>query len=250
MPRLLDENMVVSAIGNNFKFSAIKTEHLGASEYTLVNIAVDTTGSVYGFEKDLRNCLISAVESCSKSQRSDNLLVRVVVFNTALLDNGIVELHGFKPLSEIVTDDYPEFTPGGGTNLFDTAYSIVESSHEYAKQLTKDDFPNNIINIVITDGDDSGYGLGVGAVKKAIEDLVKSEDTESCINILVGVNDVKCQAYLDKFSKDGGFDHYIPTGDVTPAKLAKLAQFISQSISSQSQSLGSGGPSQQIAATI
>ena len=42
----------------------------------------------------------------------------------------------------------------------------------------------------------------------------------------------------------------IDAGDATPAKLAKLAVFISTSISSQSQHLGTGGPSQQIAATI
>lgn len=250
MPRLLDENMVITGIGNNFKFSAIKTEHLGASEYTLVNIGVDTTGSVSGFEKDLKSCLIAAVESCRKSPRADNLLIRVFTFNSSLSDSGIQELHGFKPLSEIDSKDYQDFQPGGMTNLYDAAYAMIGSSHEYAKQLTKDDFPNNVINIAITDGADNASTMNVGAVKKAIADLVKSEDTESCVNILVGVNDTSCQSYLDKFKNEGGFDNYIPTGDVTPTKLAKLANFISQSISSQSQSLGTGGPSKTIAAII
>ena len=44
--------------------------------------------------------------------------------------------------------------------------------------------------------------------------------------------------------------HHIDVGDATPRKLAKLAAFVSQSISSQSQALGTGGPSQNIAATI
>ncbi len=250
MPRLLDENMVTSSIGNNFKFSAIKTEHLGASEYTLVNIGVDITGSVSGFEKELKACLVAAVESCRKSPRADNLLLRAFVFQSYLPDNGMQEIHGFKPLSEIDSNDYQDFQVGGATNLYDAAYAMVGTSHEYAKQLSKDDFPNNIINIIMTDGDDNQSKMSRGAVKKAIEDTLKAEDTESCINILVGVNDVSCQSYLDKFSSEAGFDHYIPTGDVTPAKLAKLAHFISQSVSSQSQSLGTGGPSKTIAATI
>jgi hypothetical protein len=37
---------------------------------------------------------------------------------------------------------------------------------------------------------------------------------------------------------------------VTEGKLAKLAGYISQSVSSTSQALGTGGPSQNIAATI
>jgi uncharacterized protein YegL len=242
--------MVVSAIGNNFKFSAIKTEHLGASEYTLVNIGVDITGSVSGFEKELKQCLIAAVESCRKSPRADNLLLRAFVFHSSLPNNGMEEIHGFKPLSEIDSNDYQDFQTGGATNLYDAAYAMVGTSHEYAKQLTKDDFPNNIINIIITDGEDNRSTMSRAAVKKAIDDLMKSEDTESCVNILVGVNDTNCQSYLDLFKNEAGFGIYIPTGDVTPAKLAKLANFISQSISSQSQSLGTGGPSKNIAATI
>lgn len=243
--------MVTGQVGNNFKFSAIKTTALGASEYTLVNIGVDITGSVSGFEKELKQSVVAAVDACKKSPRADNLLVRVFLFHSSLPNNGMEEIHGFKPLSEIDTaTDYPDFQTGGATNLYDAAYACVGSSHEYAKQLTKDDFPNNIINIIITDGEDNRSVMSPGAVKKAIGDLVKSEDSESCINILVGVNDTNCQSALDRFKNEGGFDTYIPTGDVTPAKLAKLANFISQSISSQSQSLGTGGPSKTIAATI
>jgi uncharacterized protein YegL len=250
MPRLSGENMVTTNIGNNFTFSAIKTEHLGASEYTLVNISVDITGSVAGFAKELKQCLVAAVESCRKSPRADNLLVRVVLFHSSLPNGGLEEVHGFKPLSEIDTNDYQDLMCAGATNLYDAAYAMVGTSHEYAKQLTKDEFNNNIINIIITDGEDNRSTLTPAAVKRAIAEVLKSEDTESCINILVGVNDSMCQGYLDNFKNEGGFDTYIPAGDVTPAKLAKLANFISQSISSQSQSLGTGGPSKNIAATI
>ena len=43
---------------------------------------------------------------------------------------------------------------------------------------------------------------------------------------------------------------YIDAGAATKGKLAKLADFVSQSVSSQSQALGTGGPSQNISATI
>jgi uncharacterized protein YegL len=71
---------------------------------------------------------------------------------------------------------------------------------------------------------------------------------ESIKLILIGVNDSSShlKRYLDDFKTDAGFDEYISLGDVTPAKLAKLAEWISQSISSASQSLGTGGPSKAV----
>ena len=39
-------------------------------------------------------------------------------------------------------------------------------------------------------------------------------------------------------------------GDATPGKLAKLANFVSESVSSQSQALGSGAPSETLNLTI
>jgi hypothetical protein len=51
---------------------------------------------------------------------------------------------------------------------------------------------------------------------------------------------------LESFRKEAALDEYISVGDVTEGKLAKLAQFISQSVSSQSRALGSGGPSQPV----
>ncbi len=249
--RLLNEDaMVVGDIGNNFKFSGIRTEHLGASEYTLVNVGVDTTGSTAAFTDQLRQCLVAAVESCRKSPRADNLLIRVFTFHSSFNGGGIEELHGFKPLSEIASGDYPHFQCGGMTNLYDAAYAAVKSSHSYAEQLTSDDYPNNIINIIITDGEDNQSTMSAGDVKREVDAMIHSEQTESCINILVGINDTDCRSALEDFQKNAGFDKYIPAGDVTPAKIAKLADFISQSISSQSQSLGTGGPSQNIKAII
>ena len=77
-----------------------------------------------------------------------------------------------------------------------------------------------------------------------------SEKLESLISILIGINVGNYGQELQDYQQKTGMDHYIDVGDATPRKLAKLAAFVSQSISSQSQALGTGGPSQNIAATI
>ena len=51
---------------------------------------------------------------------------------------------------------------------------------------------------------------------------------------------------LTDFSKTAGFTQYVELGNANAATLAKLADFVSRSISSQSQSLGTGGPSQSL----
>lgn len=235
--------------GGNFTFSGIRTEHLGASEYTLVTIAVDVTGTVSGFEKELRSCLMTAVDSCKKSPRSDNLLVRVILFSSSL-NGGIEEIHGFKPLAEIDTNDYPQLNPGGGTPLYDAMYSAVGATNVYAKKLSDDEFLANAIVFIITDGDDNSSAMSPGAIKKEIEKGIKGEFLESMVSILIGVNATQYTTELETFKKKAGIDQFIDAGDATPSKLAKLASFVSQSVSSQSQSLGTGGPSQNISATI
>jgi uncharacterized protein YegL len=251
MPRMMnDDSMETGKIAGvqGFQFSAMRIEHLGATEYTLVTIAVDVTGSVDGFQDELRKCLIAAVESCKKSPRSNNLLLRVILFSSSLA-GGIEEIHGFKPLSEINPNDYPQLQPGGMTPLFDAAFSAIGATNTYAKKLMDQDFLANGIVFVITDGADNTSRATISMVKKEMERGFKGEEIESLIGILIGVNAADCKAELDKFEQGTGMK-YMDTGSVTKGKLAKLAEFVSQSISSQSQSLGTGGPSQNIAATI
>lgn len=232
-----------------FQFSGKRIEHLGATEYTLATIAVDVTGSVAGFAGELRNALIAAVDSCKKSPRANNLLLRVVLFSTSMKPNGIEEIHGFKPLGEINVADYPTLNPYGSTNLYDATYSAVGATNAYAKTLMDQDFLANGIVVVITDGDDNASSATMAMIKKEIERGAKAESIESLIPILVGINASQYTYKLNSMAADVGMK-FLDAGDATPGKLAKLAEFVSQSVSSQSQSLGTGGPSQNIAAVI
>ena len=76
----------------------------------------------------------------------------------------------------------------------------------------------------------------------------KSEALESILSILVGVNvnDPSVSQWLKALHQNAGFTQYVELGDAKAATLAKLADFISRSISAQSQALGTGGPSQSL----
>jgi hypothetical protein len=69
------------------------------------------------------------------------------------------------------------------------------------------------------------------------------------MTILVGVNvnDPQVSQCLKDLKDQAGFTQYVELKDATASSLAKLADFVSKSISAQSQALGTGGPSQSLA---
>lgn len=250
MPRLTNtEGMKEHKLGGNFTFTAKRIERLGASEYTLVTIAIDETGSVSGFKDQLLAMLQAAVGSCKRSPRSDNILVRVLYFSDKY-DKGVSEIHGFKPLAEIDVSAYPMPSPGGWTPLCDAAYSAVGAMNKYGKELADQDYLANGIAFLVTDGGDNASSATMAMVKSELEKSVTGETLESMLSILVGINVAYHKDVLENFAREAGMSKYIDAGDATDKNLAKLANFVSQSVSSQSQSLGTGGPSQNIAATI
>ncbi|HKX73593.1 MAG TPA: hypothetical protein VJM32_06240 [Candidatus Saccharimonadales bacterium] len=262
MPRLVGNNsgddagmQTYQIGGSNFTFQATRIGGLGASGYTLVTIVVDTTGSTSGFTQQLREMLLTVIAACQKNARKEFLLVRVIVFSTSY-NNGHEELHGFTRVLEINTSDYPTIHASGATPLWDATFSGVGAMAEYAEDLTSQDFDVNGILFVITDGVEGDWsGNPVSTVRPAeikakLAKITTGELMESMLAILIGINADHCRSELEQFRVDAGFDQYTDAGNATPDSLAKLAAFVEFSISSQSQALGTGGPSQSIPATI
>ena len=155
MPSLMNKDpMQTHQTLHKFQFSGVELDKLGASGYTIVTIVQDTSTSVTDFKDDMEKTLKQILEACAKSPRSEQLLLRLVEFNSSLN-----EIHGFRELRTIDA----------------------------------------------------------------------------------GVID-----FLNGFKDEAGFDQFVEMGAATPAKLAKLAAFVSQSVSSTSQALGTGQPSQPL----
>ena len=245
MPLLNDSGLRQTALTtNSYGYSATGLDDLGASEYTLVTIACDVSGSVSAFRAELEQTLQSIVSACRLSPRADNLLLRLVAF-----DNALHELHGFKLLERCYQNDYCGILHiGGATALYDAAENAVTATTDYAARLAAGDFAANAIVFVLTDGMDNASSLTARLVKEALALAVVSEALESVVSVLVGVNvqDRTAGGYLQDFKTDVGFTQYVEIGRADSKTLAKLADFVSRSISAQSQSLGTGGPSQSL----
>lgn len=231
------QGMLNQNIGN-FSFSGMRPEKLEAPEYTLVTVVTDKTGSVSGFEDALVNMKRTVVQSCQKSARAEFLMLRNVWFSTS-----VEEEHGFMDLASVDANQFQVPDCNGMTSLYDAAYASIAASNEYAKTLSENDFGVNATVFLITDGSDNNSSRTAADVKAELSRGVQQEYLESINVILVGINAKKYLPELEAFKRDAGLTQFIDAGDATPENLARLAQFVSNSVSAQSQSLGTGGAS-------
>jgi len=251
MPKLNDDSLMEERTLPNasFGYSATRIEELGATEYTTVDLIVDVSGSVDAYAKDMEKAIQEIVNACKLSPRADNLMIRFVTFNQRM-----AEIHGYKLLENCNLSDYDNvLSCYGGTALFDAAENAVLSAVDYAKSLTDNDFAVNSIVFFLTDGDDNSSAVSANAVKMALEEATRSEATESMVSILIGVGVggyADISKFLKKFEQDAELTQYVETKDANAKTLAKLAEFVSKSISAQSQALGTGGPSQPTSLSI
>lgn len=246
MPQLGSTEDLQQVTLGNFQYSAAKINTLGATEYTLATIASDVSGSVAGFKTELEIALKASVDMCLLSPRVDNLMLRHLQFASA-----VEESLGFTLFSKIDTARFDNcLKVGGATALNDAVLNAVTATANYAENLVKADFNVNGLVVVITDGCNWNEFATVQQVKDSIIAARKAENLESLTVIVVGVNiDPSVDATLKKWIADIGLDintDYIALKDASKKTLAKLAKFISQSISASSQALGTGGASKQL----
>lgn len=246
MPKLQDNTAMENhAIGGtaHFNFSAARIDALGASEYTLGVVCVDISGSTGGFLREMEKALQEVVKASRKNPRADNMMLRIVLF-----DSKLSEFHGFKPLPNCNEVDYGNvLRPGGTTALYDAVYEGVKSAITYGKALVARDYSVNAAIFVITDGQDNASTMSAKMVKDALAEATQSEALESMMSVLIGVNTGGgLDQYLQAFKDDAGFQQYVSLGGADEKTLAKLGGFISQSMSSQSKALGTGGASKSL----
>lgn len=247
MPRIgADSDLETLTTPSGFNFSAQRINTLGATEFTLASVCIDKSGSVSGWESRLETCVGEIVKACRLSPRADNMMVRITAFNDNIqeINQGFVVLNSVNPGDLVGT-----IHPGGGTALYDASIEAVESMMTYGSAMVKQDFSANGIVIVITDGENNGSVQTVNGVKTAIDQAVRGEILESMMSILVGVNvrgNKTISTALQRFKDDVGFTQYIEIENADERSLARLAQFVSKSISATSQALGSGGPSKSL----
>jgi hypothetical protein len=248
MPKLTESTAFSQAIGGtNYAFSGAAIDSLGAAEYTVATVILDTSGSTGHLRDAMEKAAKAIYRACKKNPRADNMLLRFVRF-----DHRVVEIHGFKKLADCNESDYDGCLGrgGGSTALWDACFTGIQAAVQYAEELVRKKFDVNGIVVVVTDGCEYPRGNSTATekmVKDAMASAVSGEVLESLVSILIGLNaNGQLDAQLQAVKDDCGFSQYIAISDANDTSIAKAGDFISRSISSQSQSITSGGPSQSL----
>lgn len=233
---------------SNYGFSTVGMDVLaqGASEYTLSTILVDASGSVAPFAKNLEKSLKTILGSCKDAPRADNLLLRLLKFS-----NDVQEIHGFRLLADINPSEYDNILdPNGGTALFDAVTNAAEATGVMGANLAKQDIFSNGVIYVITDGENNSGTATAKSVLKAMERIGSEEKLQSMaiILIMVGADNPTSKRALEHFKNESKITQFVDMTELfkstSPEKaLAKLAGYISRSISTTSVALASGNAS-------
>jgi len=231
--------------GGGFGYTGTPIDDLTNVDNTIATAFFDESGSTRRYARQMELCIKEVVKSLRHSPVADKLLYRQVHF-----DDQVREFHGYKPQVDCHEDDYDGCWAGGGcTNLYGCEENVLRAMIDYAEQQAAKRYMVNGIIYGITDGAHytPGQNIVEDAAVQAMADAVSCEALESVMSILIGVNDdARVQAELKRHAQAVGYTQYVPLSDANEKTLAKLANFISASVQSQSQALGSGGPSQSL----
>jgi uncharacterized protein YegL len=233
--------------GTTYGYSGTRLDDLSCSEYTLVAVATDQSGSVSRFRSDLEACLGEIVRACRRHPRAEQVMLRLSAF-----DGGLHELHGFKPLPTLDPADYAGVLhTGGATALHDAALNAIGAVRSYGDTLSGQGFAVNGLVFVLTDGEDNASTAPAAQVASEVQAALASEHLESLHTVLVGVGTQGATAQtLMRFSAEAGFDDFLPLDQADASHLQRLARFASRSIGLQSSALGSGAPSASLSLTF
>lgn len=235
-----------------FAYSAVKLETLEETAYTLAVVVVDRSTSTGGFA----DAMAAAVEASHKSianpkinPMADNVLIRLLT-----VDDEVQEQHGFVPVTECVDfSAFPSmFQARGMTAFYDGLIDAASSVADFAKRLRDAKYLVNAIIVGVTDGMNNAGRYSqisdVVHVKAAFDRLHREELVESFDAFLIGVGtkgNPEVVRYLEALRSGAGFPRdVINVEDATQENIAKVGLAIAESVSSASQALGTGGPSQ------
>lgn len=227
-----------------YVYTGQPVEKLGGSQYTLVTLALDMSPSIEDYIPDMEAMCQEVIKACQKDPNSEAIMMRFIGFHES-----IVEMQGFTELRHYDPNQFNGVIKvGSATALNEATMNAIVSTEEYGKELVNGDNMCNGVLFIITDGIDNMRGVSTSEIAAALKRIRKDEGAETVESIntilIAASDDTMVMNALKSFHLNSGLNQLVEMGEANAANLAKLGQFVSQSVSSTSQALGSGGPSQ------
>lgn len=110
---------------------------------------VDKSGSMQRIKEDAIGGLNAFIEEQQKVPGKANM---TIIFFSSGLDYKTIE--EYTPLEEVKTIEDGVYVPRGGTALLDAIGRTIDDMLKTFESLPKDDIPNKVIFVIITDGEE------------------------------------------------------------------------------------------------
>lgn len=140
------------------------------NKITEVVFVIDESGSMYDLTKDTVGGVNKVIDEQKSTANDDTVYVNLVTFN---YKNKIVydrvKLEDVKPFST------SQYSPNGGTALYDAVCSTIEKISDIHKYIRKEDVPQNTLFVIVTDGmENSSVKYSGRDVKNMIDEKKKA----------------------------------------------------------------------------
>lgn len=208
----------------------VAAEDVQASDVFLISMLVDDSGSIEmagntQAVKDGHNLHLAAF---ADSKQKESFLVHCRYLNGKIL-------YPFKKLQDASKMDGHNYSPNGGTPLYDQTLVTLATVVAKTKEFEDSGVPVRTITSIITDGADTGSRATAAQVKSVIEDMLKKEKH---IVALMAIDDG--QTPWKTVAKSMGIrDEWVLTPGNDPKEIRKAFNVLSQSAVRASQNAAS-----------
>jgi len=211
-------------MGTGYTITNFDPSNVQEDEIILMCVAMDISGSVQGFEKELNEAFSTFTEEMQKSHVAPRIMIKVLEFGEK-----VYEKSGYVPISQL-DPRAMHFKPrDGSTALFAGAKKALESTVEYREQLEKTGINVKVLIFVITDGENNVSSTRASEVASILDNLAKEERNIMAFDtILFGVGNNASS--FTKAQQDMHFKHLAVVGQ-SGKEIRKMIGFISASVS-------------------
>jgi len=218
---ILVKNLTTQTIAGG---QGIDPANLDTDFVTLFLVILDETGSMAGDQMAVVMAFDEMIAALKDSKAADSILVSVWAFNSSRTRL----IHSYLTLD--LVNSLTDYSPIGGTNLYDATLDGVTSLLQYEEELKKAGTRNQTVVVCFTDGEDNA-SHGKAADVKAVVDSLMSK--EKYVFSLVAF-DRDNRGYATQTALDMGFANVLTAG-ATRSEIRKAMGTVSKSVIRASQ---------------
>lgn len=164
------DNIIVDGLDETYAEN-MDVEEVTSPSILLVDFIIDGSGSMYIYERVMRECLEHYKEAILHSKQADEMIVSKTIFASTIETGGYVSPEDFNT----------DYTADGCTKLYDAIIDRRQRMLDYIEQLKDNGTNARAVMVILSDGWDNASGYRASDARKAVQDLTTKEITVAFI---------------------------------------------------------------------